>query len=143
MHRLLVKMLEMNLYTIGLPVALLASTLFYYIYSKYLMQPFLALVMDEVHSRINLKKQHLFNEALSFLTTSRPVDILEIGVGGGQNFRHFPRNANVHILDKTGEFSKDLASKRKQYCRWLVFVCNYAKVIFSRVVCREARPEGG
>ncbi len=114
MHRLLIKMLEANFYTVGLPFALLVSTVFYFIYHNYLMQSFLDLVMEEVHLRIKLKKQHLFNEAFSYLT-SQPVEILEIGVGGGHNFKHFPRDANVYILDKTRYFSKELASKIEHY----------------------------
>ena len=115
---LIIKMLETatSIYTGSFSLGLLISILFYFVYTKWLMIPCLTLVMKQVHPRIEIRKKLLFKEAISNIRSyngdhKQRTEILEIGVGAGQNFVHFTRNSNVHLLDKTCKFTKDLASK--------------------------------
>lgn len=115
----LFKMLETNIYTVGFPLGLALSTIFYFIYYKWLMVPCLTLTMKEVHSRITLRKKLLFSEAISNIKSvsrNRRTEILEIGVGAGENFKHFPEDSNVYILDKTDRFLANLKGSLFFFC---------------------------
>ena len=63
-------------------------------------------MMNKVHSSLQIKKK-LFDEAFENVSTnnkSSKLEILEIGIGTGCNFKHFPKDANVTILDKDDQF---------------------------------------
>lgn len=62
--------------------------------------------MKSIHlNMIELKSKH-FQDALARLNTSKSekLEILELGIGCGENFKNFPRGSNVTILDKTDIF---------------------------------------
>ncbi|RNA24009.1 methyltransferase 7A [Brachionus plicatilis] len=62
--------------------------------------------MKSIHSNMaDLKSRH-FQEAFTRLERngSERLEILELGIGCGENFKNFPRGSNVTILDKTDIF---------------------------------------
>lgn len=64
-------------------------------------------MMNVVHSNLQEVKPMLFDEAISKIKTknkSNQLEILELGIGTGENFKHFPKGSNVTILDKTDIF---------------------------------------
>ena len=62
-------------------------------------------LLKSYHFHLKSLKENLFNEALSKLNVgNKNLEILEIGIGSGQNFRHFPENSNLTILDKTDKY---------------------------------------
>ena len=72
---------------------------------KVLFPHVLNFVMKAVHSHLETLKEQLFSEAFSQIKNkSEKLEILEIGIGTGENFKHYPKNSNVTILDKTDEF---------------------------------------
>lgn len=63
--------------------------------------------MKEVHKRIELQKTKLFEKAIGEIkscSSDRRTEVLEIGIGTGENFKNFPLNSNVNILDRTDDF---------------------------------------
>lgn len=57
------------------------------------------------HHEIKKEKTDLFKEGFaSIKTSSVKLDILELGIGTGCNFAHFPKNSNLTILDRTDHF---------------------------------------
>ena len=57
------------------------------------------------HAQLAKLKENLFEEAFKQINTgSKKLEILEIGIGTGENFKNYPKNANLTILDKTDEF---------------------------------------
>ena len=57
------------------------------------------------HFNLKHLKKELFDEAFSKLqSTDQKFNILEIGIGSGQNFLYFPPNSNLTILDKNEKF---------------------------------------
>lgn len=64
-------------------------------------------IMKKVHSHLLDVKQKFFTEAFEQVDTdnkNKKLEILEIGIGTGENFRHYPKNAKLTILDKTDMF---------------------------------------
>jgi len=62
-------------------------------------------LMKCIHSHLTIVKEQLFDEAFKHINTgSENLEILEIGVGTGENFENYPKNANLTILDKSDEF---------------------------------------
>ena len=64
-------------------------------------------MMTRIHRHVKQVKEKLFKEAFEELKTNNKdgqLEILEIGIGTGDNFRNFPINSNLHILDKTDIF---------------------------------------
>lgn len=64
-------------------------------------------IMKRVHSHLIDVKQQFFTEAFEQVDTdnkNKKLEILEIGIGTGENFRHFPKNSSLTILDKTDMF---------------------------------------
>jgi ubiquinone/menaquinone biosynthesis C-methylase UbiE len=58
-----------------------------------------------IHSHLQNIKEQLFDEAFKHINTeSESLEILEIGIGTGENFDNYPKNANLTILDKSDEF---------------------------------------
>lgn len=62
--------------------------------------------MKRTHSFLPAHKRKLFDEAVSNVETkaSEKLNVLEIGVGTGENFKYYPPNARLTILDKTDVF---------------------------------------
>ncbi len=90
--------------------SMLAIYLAYRVYLRFTMVPLLHRVMVTIHNKIDDLKKDLFRDAISSIkslpdnTSQEKPNVLEIGVGAGENFRFFPVDADVHILDKTDEF---------------------------------------
>ncbi|GIY29329.1 methyltransferase-like protein 7B [Caerostris darwini] len=55
-------------------------------------------------------QEHLPNRKLS-----TPLEILEIGVGGGANLQYYPENSNLTALDKNETFSKYFEDNKKKF----------------------------
>lgn len=106
-------------YVKNLIVPFIGLVLAYLLYQKFLLVRVLTMVMHPIHHCIHQAKKDLFVEAIkqikSIKKDERP-EVLEIGVGAGENFRYFPSNSNVHILDKTDEFLTPL--KRNFFLRF-------------------------
>lgn len=73
---------------------------------KFLLRVFhvyiLKIIMTIIHYHVHATKKCLFEEAFNKMQASDlNPEILEIGVGTGENFRYFPKNTNLTILDKT------------------------------------------
>ena len=66
-------------------------------------------LMKTYHFHLESLKKQLFEEAFMQVNTDSPkLDILEIGIGTGENFKYFPQNSNLIILDKTDMFMPNL-----------------------------------
>lgn len=67
----------------------------------------LNLLMKKIHTDCNEPKQAIFQEAIENLETNNKdkLDILEIGIGTGENFLNYPQNANLTVLDKTTRYA--------------------------------------
>jgi SAM-dependent methyltransferase len=73
---------------------------------KYYDTAILSFMMKQMHSELNDIKHDLFTAAYSLAhasskTKSKPLRILEIGVGTGSNFTHYPARAHITLIDKT------------------------------------------
>ncbi|RNA45256.1 methyltransferase 7A [Brachionus plicatilis] len=59
---------------------------------------FLNLIMRFIHSNLETVKMKLFDEAISNIKNTKKnsgnLEILELGIGTGENFRHFPKGSN-------------------------------------------------
>jgi SAM-dependent methyltransferase len=68
----------------------------------------LSFVMKTVHSHIRPMKIKHFAEAFALVrkegASGARLNVLEIGVGTGENFKFYPENTDITILDKTNEF---------------------------------------
>ncbi len=90
---------------------MLGIYLTYNAYVRFIMVPLLHRVMVSIHDKIEELKKNLFRDAIKSIKSlsasetkeQKPI-VLEIGVGAGENFRFFPENSEVHILDKTDMF---------------------------------------
>ena len=75
-------------------------------FAKYEPQ-FFRFIMTNIHWRVRDLKSKLFEEAFEKVDTnnkSGKLEILELGVGTGANFKSFPKNANITILDVSDRF---------------------------------------
>ncbi len=107
----LVKMIEMNTYSVGVPVGLVISTLVFVLYKTYMVIPWKIILLKECHKKLEPKKKELFEEATSRIESQledERCEVLEIGVGTGENFKFFPANSNVTILDNTDKWMSSL-----------------------------------
>ncbi|GIY29332.1 methyltransferase-like protein 7B [Caerostris darwini] len=68
-------------------------------------------------------QEHLTNRKLS-----TPLEILEIGVGGGGNLEYYPENSNLTALDKNDTFSKYFEDNKKKF----------SHVTYKKTVCAMA-----
>lgn len=71
------------------------------------MGPILNYIMKEFHYQIRDAKVQLFEEAFEKVDTenkSGKLEILELGIGCGENFRCFPTNSNITVLDNTDKY---------------------------------------
>lgn len=102
---LLLKMIETNsCYSIGIPIGLAISTLIFILYKTYMLIPWKTILLKEVHKKLEPRKRGLFEEATPKVESQMEeerCEVLEIGVGTGENFKFFPRDSNVTILDNT------------------------------------------
>ena len=71
------------------------------------MGPILNYIMKEFHCQIRDAKVELFEKAFEKVDTenkSGKLEILELGIGCGENFRCFPTNSNITVLDNTDKY---------------------------------------
>ena len=73
---------------------------------KYILPNMLPIFMKKLHDAIEERKKSIFKEALENIEIKKNgyYEILEIGVGSGENFRHFPKDSNVNVIDKCDDF---------------------------------------
>jgi ubiquinone/menaquinone biosynthesis C-methylase UbiE len=101
-----------------LTIGLLAIVAFKALVKKYLPR-FLNFTMKMVHGQIKSVKEQLFKEAFDNVKSSnrnsgQRLEILELGIGTGENFKLFPQNSNVTVLDKTDIFLPYLHESMKR-----------------------------
>ena len=84
-----------------------------FLLAKLLLKAFfpatLNFLMKRTHSKLRDPKMKLFTIAFDQIQTDSAkktgrLDVLEIGVGTGENFKYYPSNTKVTILDKTDKF---------------------------------------
>lgn len=82
---------------------------------------FVNFIMKKIHSRLESLKTEHFKEAFDQIKSNNKngkLEILELGIGTGENFKHFPLNSNITILDKTDVFlpflKKSIQDKNRQ-----------------------------
>ncbi|XP_013382298.1 methyltransferase-like protein 7A isoform X1 [Lingula anatina] len=61
------------------------------------------------------KKERLFSSLAKLHVDGRPLDILEIGVGGGTNFEYYPPGSNLICIDPNPHFEKYLKDNHSKY----------------------------
>ncbi|GIX93621.1 methyltransferase-like protein 7B [Caerostris extrusa] len=67
--------------------------------------------MEPIRKRaFEILQEHLPNRKLS-----TPLEILEIGVGGGANLEYYPENSNLTALDKNDTFSNYFNDHKKKF----------------------------
>lgn len=86
----------------------LTAYLLYSLYKKFIFPALLNYVMKQIHGSLheNIKKK-AFKEAFDKVSSSsneQPIEVLEVGVGTGENFKFFPQTSKITYLDKTDEF---------------------------------------
>ena len=87
---------------------------------------------------IKTRKEKLFLGLHEQATQSeRRISILEIGAGGGANFKYYPKNANVTCLDPNPEFAKYL-EKNVAECPWV----NLVESVWGSAEDMSAFPSG-
>ncbi|GIX93618.1 methyltransferase-like protein 7B [Caerostris extrusa] len=57
----------------------------------------------------------ILQEHLPNRKRSTPLEILEIGIGGGANLQYYPENSNLTALDKNETFSKYFEDNKKKF----------------------------
>jgi ubiquinone/menaquinone biosynthesis C-methylase UbiE len=73
--------------------------------------------MSRIHKQVLNLKTKLFEEAFEKIETNNntgKLEILELGVGSGENFRSFPKNSNITVLDVTDRFLPALQESIEQ-----------------------------
>ncbi len=87
-------------------IYLLLGFVLYYLYKKYVFPSILNRAMKMLHAHIHNKiKKKIFAEAFERVNNnSKTIEVLEIGVGTGENFKLYPQNTNVSFVDKTDDF---------------------------------------
>jgi ubiquinone/menaquinone biosynthesis C-methylase UbiE len=67
-------------------------------------------IMKKMHTELYEMKRELFETASKQVESrskrQQRLEVLEIGVGTGENFKFYPHNSNITILDKTNAFSE-------------------------------------
>ena len=100
--------MEISLTWNDLFVYLLFGCVTYYLYKKYVFPALISRSMKMIHAHIHNKiKKKIFNEAFELATNSNKsetIEVLEVGVGTGENFKLYPQNTNISFVDKTDEF---------------------------------------
>ena len=101
-------------YIKNLVIPFIGLILAYLFYKKFIFVRLLTMIMRIIHHCIHQAKKDKFSEAIKEMTSvkkdERP-EVLEIGIGAGENFRYFPSNSNVHILDKTADFLPEMKGR--------------------------------
>ncbi|GFY44414.1 methyltransferase-like protein 7A [Trichonephila inaurata madagascariensis] len=57
----------------------------------------------------------LLNDHLAGRDSSKPLEVLEIGIGGGANLEYFPENCNLTVVDKNKFFEPYFKQNAKRY----------------------------
>ncbi|GFQ71319.1 methyltransferase-like protein 7A [Trichonephila clavata] len=73
------------------------------------------------------KAFQLLNEHLADRDSSKPLEVLEIGIGGGANLEYYPKNCNLTVVDKNKFFEPYFTQNAKRYPH-----INYKKTIIQR-----------
>jgi SAM-dependent methyltransferase len=101
---------EMNIFWVA-SVSGLSILVVRHVFGEYITARLLKYIMNIIHGHTDLKatKKQLFQQGFAQLETdnkkqSKPLDILEIGVGTGLNFEHYPKDSKLTLLDKTDAF---------------------------------------
>ena len=100
--------MEVNFIWNSLIAAGITVFIFYYLYKSYIFPVLLNSTMKLIHASIrdNIKKK-VFKEAFDRVKSNEqnaPLQILEIGVGTGENFMLYPQNSKISFVDKTDVF---------------------------------------
>ena len=103
---------------------------------KVLFPHVLNFIMKTIHSHLGQLKKNLFDEAFKQVNTgNEKLNILEIGIGTGENFKSYPKNANLTILDKTNEFlpylEKSIKDNQRDDLKISKLVLNHAENMHS------------
>ena len=109
----------------------------YLIYVRFLMVPFYHWLMVKIHQAVSEVKKDLFKEAIKSIESlagDQKANVLEVGVGAGENFRHFPLGSSVTLLDKTEQFMPFLTGKSTYYRVVLFTELTRSILCFKRVV---------
>ena len=92
--------------------------IFIYLYKNYVFPAILNKFMKIIHVSIRDKiKVKLFKQAFENVKankTDAPLEILEIGVGTGENFKFFPLDSKISFVDKTDVFLPFLTESLKK-----------------------------
>ena len=107
------------------------------LYIKHILPKILYLLMKKIHQDIEIMKRKLFIETIQGIEsneTTRRMEVLEIGVGCGENFLHFPKNSNVHIVDKTDDFLSYMVESFKDAGREDL---NISKLVVGKAECMD------
>ncbi|GBM42341.1 Methyltransferase-like protein 7A [Araneus ventricosus] len=70
------------------------------------------------HDIVIRQRKHTFDllkEHLGDRKRKKPLEILEIGVGGGDNLQFYPENSNLTVLDMNESFIKYFEETRQKY----------------------------
>lgn len=97
----------MTNFSIDLMIVIVLIFIVFYLYKRYAFPFLLNYFMKGLHKKLHDKiKKKAFNEAFERFESNgdTPLEILEVGVGTGENFRLFPPNARITFLDKTDAF---------------------------------------
>ena len=86
----------------------IVSLIFLYMYKTYVFPVLLNRIMKTIHASIRDKiKVKVFKQAFEKVKSNEknePLEILEIGVGTGENFQFFPENSKISFVDKSDAF---------------------------------------
>lgn len=106
---------------------LILSVVFFYFYRNFIFPVLLNHVMKSIHRTLHASiKKKAFKNAFERVTSvkesdiesesessekkerkerrQKPLEILEVGIGTGENFKYYPENAKLSYLDKTDAF---------------------------------------
>ena len=124
-------------------VQIIAIGLITYVAFVKLLKPFvktipsivIKFVMTRIHFQVRNIKTKLFEEAFEKIDTnnkSGKLEILELGVGSGENFRSFPKNSNITVLDVSDRFlpalQESIEQNRKDLTISKLVVCSAEKM---------------
>ncbi|GFT53873.1 methyltransferase-like protein 7A [Nephila pilipes] len=114
--------------TIALPITItlqLSQTFraFFFPYAYlYLIFP----LLESQAVSVRKKTFELLKDSLVGRDHSKPLEALEIGIGGGANLHHYPDNCNLTVLDKNKFFEPHFKQNAKNYPH-----INYKKTVIQ------------
>ena len=100
-------------------------------------------LLKTYHFHLKFLKKGLFEEAFAEISThSKKFEILEIGIGSGRNFKNFPKDSNITILDYTDQYLDKLEKSIVAYKRHDLKISKLEKV-FKFSLNTNPLPTGG